>query len=104
MHFWHFLSRQEMGPELTGSYDFGIVALSLLVAILGALAALSVVTRLKLLTSGPAQRAWLAAGAVAMGSGIWAMHFPGMLAFNLPTRVTFGLLPTLVSVLPAVAG
>ena len=104
MHFWHFFPSHEAGPELAASYDFGLVALSVVVAVLGALAALSVLGRLRLLTSTRARRLWLAAGSVAMGSGIWAMHFTGMLAFNLPTAVTFGLLPTLVSVCPAIVG
>ncbi len=103
MYFWHFLPHQD-GPTLSGSYDLGLVALSLVVAVLGALAALSVMTRLRLLSSTFARRGWLAAGSVAMGSSIWAMHFTGMLAFDLPTRVTFSLLPTLVSVIPAVVG
>ena len=104
MHFWHFLPSHDSGHELTGSHDFGLVALSLVVAALGALAALSVLARLSLLTSIRARRLWLVAGSVAMGSGIWAMHFTGMLAFNLPTTVTFGLLTTLASICPAIIG
>ncbi len=104
MHFWHFLPNHGAGAPLSGSYNYGLVGLSLIVAILGALAALSVLKRLRLLTSTRARHLWLAAGSVAMGSGIWAMHFTGMLAFALPAKVTFGLLPTLVSVCPAVAG
>ena len=104
MHFWHFFPNHETGMELTGSHDFGLVAISLAIAVLGGLAALPVVTRLRLVSSPRARRLWLAAGSVAMGCGIWAMHFTGMLAFDLPMPVTFSLLPTLVSVCPAVVG
>jgi diguanylate cyclase len=32
---------------------------------------------------------WLAAGAGAMGIGIWSMHFIGMLAFGLPIPMAY---------------
>ena len=46
--------------------------------------------------------AWLAVGAVMMGVGIWAMHFVGMLAYVLPTPVAYEIVPTALSVAPAV--
>jgi PAS domain S-box-containing protein len=47
---------------------------------------------------------WLAAAAIAMGGGIWSMHFVGMLAFNLPgVEVSYDPLLTLLSlVIPIV--
>jgi PAS domain S-box-containing protein len=48
--------------------------------------------------------AWWALGAFSLGSGVWAMHFTGMMAFRLPMVVSFGLMPTLASAVPAVAG
>jgi len=44
---------------------------------------------------------WLISGAAAMGTGIWSMHFIGMLAFRLPVLVHYDFLTVLVSVLPA---
>ncbi len=38
-------------------------------------------------------------GAFAVGSGIWAMHFIGMLAFDMHMAVHYDLLPTLASLL-----
>jgi signal transduction histidine kinase/CheY-like chemotaxis protein len=38
-------------------------------------------------------------GGIAMGSGIWAMHFVGMLAFRLPIPIAFDLPLTLASLL-----
>ena len=49
-----------------------------------------------------ARYAWLAAGAVMMGVGIWAMHFVGMLAYVLPIPVAYEIVPTALSVAPAV--
>ncbi|MES2966145.1 MAG: MHYT domain-containing protein [Bdellovibrionota bacterium] len=53
---------------------------------------------------GKAQAAWLAIGAIAMGVGIWSMHFVGMLAFEMPGMemaydVPFMLLSVVVAIL-----
>ncbi|MDT8372289.1 MAG: MHYT domain-containing protein, partial [Gammaproteobacteria bacterium] len=45
---------------------------------------------------------WIAFGSVAMGLGIWAMHFIGMLALKLPIPVSYDLNITLLSMLPAI--
>lgn len=47
------------------------------------------------------RRMALASGAVALGLGIWAMHFIGMLALRLPTTVSYDLPLTILSLLPA---
>ena len=46
---------------------------------------------------------WLLAGAVSMGTGIWSMHFIGMLSFHLPIPVAFDLPLTLISMFIAIA-
>ena len=48
-------------------------------------------------------RIWLVAGAVSMGTGIWSMHFIGMLSFHLPIQVAFDLPITLLSMIIAIA-
>jgi NO-binding membrane sensor protein with MHYT domain/two-component sensor histidine kinase len=50
-----------------------------------------------------ARRWWTIGGAVAMGTGIWAMHFIGMLGFRLPTEVSYDVPITTVSLLIAIA-
>jgi PAS domain S-box-containing protein len=65
------------------SHDPVLVALSILIAALASYTALDLATRMRA-ASGRASRAWQAAAAVAMGGGIWSMHFVGMLAFSLP--------------------
>src|SRR4051794_15444471 len=67
----------------TAFHDPVLVALSILIAALASYTALDLATRMRA-ASGQARRAWLAAAAIAMGGGIWSMHFVGMLAFNLP--------------------
>jgi len=88
---------------LTGYYEPPLVLISILVAIVASYSALSLAGRVTEAT-GRAMFAWIVGGAVAMGSGIWAMHFVGMLAFRLPIPIAFDIPITLVSlVLPIAA-
>ena len=77
-------------PELvlTGSYDHGLVALSVVIAVLASYTALDLAGRVTA-THGRARLIWLAGGATAMGIGIWSMHYVGMLAFSLPVPVQY---------------
>jgi len=45
----------------------------------------------------------IATGAIALGIGIWSMHFIGMLAFKVPAHVHYSTGITLISILPACA-
>src|SRR3954447_3430553 len=67
----------------TAYHDPVLVALSVLIAALASYTALDLATRMRA-ASGRARRSWLVAAAIAMGGGIWSMHFVGMLAFSLP--------------------
>jgi diguanylate cyclase (GGDEF)-like protein len=86
---------------LAGSYEFGVVLLSVFVAMMASYTALSLAGRVTE-TTGRASTLWLVGGAVAMGCGIWSMHFIGMLAFSLPIRLSYDLLWTLVSLFVAI--
>src|SRR5689334_20506400 len=66
-----------------GVYDFRLVALSVIVAALASFTALDLAGRIRAAVNW-SRYAWLAAAAVAMGGGIWSMHFIGMLAFSMP--------------------
>ena len=87
--------------DLAGSYDFLLVALSVLIAILASYAALDLAGRV---TSArdKARLLWLSGGAVAMGIGIWSMHYIGMLAFRLPVPVQYDWPTVLLSLLAAI--
>jgi two-component system sensor histidine kinase/response regulator len=86
---------------LTGSYDFGLVAVSVLIAILAAYAALDLAGRVTA-TRGLARSAWLGGGAFALGLGIWSMHYVGMEAFRLPVRVLYDWPTVFLSMVAAV--
>ncbi|WP_342128798.1 EAL domain-containing protein [Hydrogenophaga sp. OTU3427] len=91
------------GPILAGSHSMAMVALSLAIAVLAAHASLDH-SRLMRMASTPMWRyLWHASGALAMGLGVWAMHFTGMMALELPVRVNYHVGLTLWSILPAVA-
>jgi signal transduction histidine kinase/CheY-like chemotaxis protein len=73
--------------NMHGSHDTPLVALSILIAICASYTALSLSGRVAV-ARGRARVAWLLGGSIAMGSGIWSMHFVAMLAFKLPPPLT----------------
>jgi PAS domain S-box-containing protein len=86
---------------MTGSYDYSEVARSVWIAIAASYAALDLAGRVTA-ASGRIRLAWLGCGAAAMGIGIWAMHFKGMLAFHLPVSVEYQWPTVLASLLVAI--
>lgn len=55
------------------------------------------------ISHGKAFWVWLFCGALAMGCGIWSVHFVGMLAFSLPVPLGYDLPLTLLSLIIAIA-
>jgi NO-binding membrane sensor protein with MHYT domain/CheY-like chemotaxis protein len=82
-------------------YHNGLVVVSLLVAVLASYTALNLTSRIRLAT-GAAAAVWLLGGGFAMGVGIWAMHFVGMLAMTMPLTITYDLPVTVLSLLIAI--
>jgi PAS domain S-box-containing protein len=87
---------------LKGSYDHRLVALSLIIAFLASYTAIDMAGRVTE-HRGFSRVRWLLGGSFAMGSGIWCMHFTGMLAFRLPIPVYYDLSTVVVSLLAAIA-
>jgi two-component system sensor histidine kinase/response regulator len=91
MHPVHYPAEGTMiqtGAPLVGSYDFGEVARSILIAFAASYAALDLGGRVTA-ARGWVRAAWLTGGATAMGIGIWATHFKALLAFRLPVKVDY---------------
>ncbi len=86
---------------LPGSYDYGEVARSVFIAIVASYVALDLAGRVTN-AGGRVRLAWLSGGAIAMGIGMWAMHFKGMLAFHLPVPVEYHWPTVLASLLVVV--
>lgn len=89
---------------MQGQYDAGLVVLSFVTAVIASFVALDMAARVAASArQGRGAALWLGCGAFAMGSGIWAMHFVGMLAFSLPVPLAYELRITGLSWLVAVA-
>src|SRR5262249_32581753 len=87
--------------NVAGTYDPYLVALSIAVASLASYTALDLAGRIRV-SVGWARAAWLATAAIAMGGGIWSMHFIAMLAFLLPMPVSFDVGLTALSLVVAI--
>src|SRR6267142_2221124 len=85
---------------VTGTYDPYLVALSILVAAFASDPALDLGGRVAA-ARGLARRLWLVAAAITMGGGIWSMHFVAMLAFIMPTPMSYDIGLTILSLVVA---
>ncbi len=86
---------------MSGFYDLELVALSLIVAIIASYTTLELAGRVSQ-KQGKSTWAWLVGGAASMGTGIWSMHFIGMLAFHLPVAVAYDASATILSMAIAI--
>jgi two-component system sensor histidine kinase/response regulator len=82
--------------KMQGTYNPALVALSICVAVLVSYTALSLAARIAVSNTNQRQF-WLIGGAVAMGVGIWSMHFIGMMAFSMPIALRYNVPTTIVS-------
>src|SRR6202162_4880541 len=87
--------------NLIGSYNYALVALSVLIAMFASYAALDLAGRVTA-AGGWTRAVWLLGGASAMGIGIWSMHYIGMLACMLPVPVAYHWPTVLLSLFAAI--
>jgi two-component system, sensor histidine kinase and response regulator len=89
-------------PEvvMVSSYDYHLVTLSVAIAVLASYASLDFTGRVTS-AKGRIRFLWLVGGAVAMGIGIWSMHYIEMLAFRLPVPVRYDWPTVLASLIAA---
>src|SRR4029077_13775221 len=87
--------------HLICSHNYALVALSVLIAMFASYAALDLAGRVTA-ASGRTRVVWLLGGAGAMGTGIWSMHYMGMLAFILPIPVAYHWSTVLLSLFAAI--
>ncbi|MBP1153724.1 MULTISPECIES: diguanylate cyclase [unclassified Paenibacillus] len=67
--------------HLDGSYNLAMVLLSITIVIFASYTALDLLDRIKESGNGLIRKYWLSTASIAMGGGIWTMHYIGMLAF-----------------------
>ena len=85
---------------MVGHYNYGLVALSILIAMMGSYATIELAARV-MATQGGSRLSWRIGGATAMAIGTWAMHYTGMLAFRLPVPIRYDWRTSLLSFLPS---
>jgi two-component system sensor histidine kinase/response regulator len=90
-----------LAAVLEGSYDYRLVALSVVIAIFASYAALDLGGRVAA-SRGTVRFTWLMGGSFAMGMGIWSMHYIGMLAYSLPVTVRYHWPTVLLSLVAAI--
>ena len=88
---------------LSGAYDPWLVLLSVVIAAFSATIALQIAGQAASTSSRGVRAIALLSGSVALGCGIWAMHFIGMLAFSLCAPVRYDPLMTGLSLAPSIA-
>lgn len=99
----HFIYRDgDPTPLLYGSYDPWLVALSVAIAIGTSILGMQLARVAHDQTSPLLRQVSIMAGSISLGAGIWSMHFIGMMALNLCTRVNYDTFTTILSMAPGV--
>ena len=86
---------------LEASYNAGLVLASIAISMMAAFTGLWLTRGLSALPAGRRQ-ARIAMASIALGDGIWSMHFTAMLAIKLPIPISYDVLSTLASLLVAI--
>lgn len=87
-----------------GSFNYFLVFLSYVISVFGSYTAL-VFARESLKVTARERLAWIIwAGVILGGVGVWAMHFVGMMAFDMGMPVNYNLWLTALSMVFAMAG
>lgn len=101
-HLAFIKPEHDLLTAIQGHYDPWLVLLSLLIATLSSYTAFLISSRIVLTDGRKRSLAWTIIGALSLGSGVWSMHFIGMLAYTLPITSSYDITTTVASVIPAV--
>lgn len=89
--------------RMIGSYNYTLVALSYIMACAASYVALDIASNLYNTKHHRISKlVWLCGGSFAMGSGIWSMHFVGMLAYHSSMPIHYDFLITAISMAIAI--
>lgn len=97
-----FIDNDTPALLLNGSYNPWLVIASILVAIISSIMGLQIAGMARLAKGRLLHQVALISGSLALGGGIWSMHFIGMLAFELGTHVHYSPAITMLSMVPSV--
>lgn len=87
---------------LVKRFSTPLIVLSVLIAIISSFTAFGISERQHAAVQKKYKIAWNIFGAITMGLGIWSMHFIALLALTLPIPVSYNVLLTVLSTLPAI--
>jgi NO-binding membrane sensor protein with MHYT domain len=91
-----------MNSVVTTGYDLGFVALSFLLATVGAFVALTAATRIRQPNGSLSIANTISAGVALGGIGVWSMHFVGMLALKVDVASSYSMVETATSLVAAI--
>ncbi|KPA06054.1 putative bifunctional diguanylate cyclase/phosphodiesterase [Pantoea agglomerans] len=83
------------------TWDSVLICVSLIVVFIASFTALDTTGRVAV-SRGWSARFWLLVGGIAMGIGVWSMHFIGMLAMMMPMMMRYDTRLTILSLLVAI--
>jgi methyl-accepting chemotaxis protein PixJ len=86
---------------MTATHDLRLVLFSIAISVIASYTALDLAGRVTV-AQGRIRKIWLVGGAISMGTGIWAMHFIAMLAYDLPIAIDFDYLIVFLSMVVAI--
>lgn len=105
MSDFFFTGDYENTQVIEQTYDLFLVFASFFIASLASYVFLDIAGRLKEEKALLRENVWwLISGSIAMGFGIWAMHFTGMLALLMPMPMDYEITLTLISIVVAILG
>lgn len=86
---------------LHGHHHLPLMVLSILIAVVASYMALTTASSATHKSTATVRRLHIATGTIALGGGVWAMHFIGMLSFELGVRVRYDPMMTALSMVPS---
>ncbi|MDN3392915.1 MAG: MHYT domain-containing protein [Pseudoalteromonas distincta] len=99
----HFVTPEMLkAAVITAKYDPILVLASVFTAVFASYISFLLSARIKGAQLKNEKLFWTLLSSCFLGAGIWAMHFVGMLAYQLPIPVRYNIPITLVSILPSI--
>ncbi|WP_202412136.1 PAS domain S-box protein [Duganella fentianensis] len=87
---------------VSGSYSLPLVSLSILIAVFSSMMAMQMAGLARQAETRLHKQFALLSGSVALGVGIWSMHFIGILAYSFCATVSYSKLLTAMSMVPGI--
>jgi PAS domain S-box-containing protein len=100
---FEFFKYPDNSQLITGTYDLTLVFLSVFTAILSSFMSLQILSFSQVFVTQFQRNIALLAASISMGTGVWSMHFIGMLTLDMHTPVNYDLGITFISMLPSIA-